>query len=95
MDPNATVSYLVLKPRIILLWFISRVFLLRQLWIVNYYVKSSSNNLRNANIKDDFGRPRLNQNTKKEVTKIRDEPGNNLSNENIKTGVSREIIFQK
>ena len=39
----------------------SRVFLLRQLWTVNYYVKSSSNN---------------------------------LSNENIKTGVSREIIFQ-
>ena len=29
---------------------ISRVFLLRQLWIVNYYVKSSSNNLRNENI---------------------------------------------
>ena len=41
---------------------ISRVFLLSQLWIVNYYVKSSSNN---------------------------------LSNENIKTGVSREMIFQK
>ena len=40
----------------------SRVFLLGQLWIVNYYVKSLSNN---------------------------------LSNENIKTGVSREIIFQK
>ena len=40
----------------------SRVFLLRQLWFVNYYVKSSSND---------------------------------LSNENIKTGVSREIIFQK
>ena len=40
----------------------SRVFQLRQLWIVNYYVKSSSNN---------------------------------LSNENIKTGVSREMIFQK
>ena len=29
---------------------ISRVFLLRQLWIVNYYVKSSSNNLSNENI---------------------------------------------
>ena len=28
---------------------ISRVFLLRQLWIVNYYVKSSSNNLSNKN----------------------------------------------
>ena len=28
----------------------SRVFLLRQLWIVNYYVKSSSNNLSNGNI---------------------------------------------
>ena len=40
----------------------SRVFLLRQIWIVNYYVKSSSNN---------------------------------LSNENINTSVSREIIFQK
>ena len=40
----------------------SRVFLQRQLWIVNYYVKSSSNN---------------------------------LSNGNIKTGVSREMIFQK
>ena len=41
----------------------SRVFLLlRQLWIVNYYFKSLSNN---------------------------------LSNENIKTGVSREIIFKK
>ena len=30
---------------------INRVFLLRQLWIVNYYVKSSSNNLSNENIK--------------------------------------------
>ena len=40
----------------------SRVFLQRQLWIVNYYIKSLSNN---------------------------------LSNENIKTGVSREMIFQK
>ena len=40
----------------------SRVFLQRQLWIVNYYVKSLSNN---------------------------------LSNEHIKTGVSREMIFQK
>ena len=40
----------------------SRVFLLRQLWIVNYYLKSSSSN---------------------------------LSNENTKTGVSREMIFQK
>jgi hypothetical protein len=29
----------------------SRVFLLRQLWIVNYYIKSSSNNLSNENIK--------------------------------------------
>ena len=29
----------------------SRVFLQRQLWIVNYYVKSSSNNLNNENIK--------------------------------------------
>ena len=38
------------------------VFLQRQLWIVKYYVKSSSNN---------------------------------LSNEIIKTGVSREMIFQK
>ena len=38
-----------------------RVFLLRQLWIVNCYVKSLSNN---------------------------------LSNEVIKTGVSRKIIFQ-
>ena len=38
------------------------VFLLRQLWIINYYVKSSLNN---------------------------------LSNENIKTGVSREMLFQK
>ena len=28
----------------------SRVFLLRQLWIVNYSVKSSSNNLSNENI---------------------------------------------
>ena len=28
----------------------SRVFLLRQLWIVNYYAKSSSNNLSNENI---------------------------------------------
>ena len=40
---------------------ISRVFLQRQLWIVNYYVKSNSN----------------------------------LSNENIKTGFSREMIFEK
>ena len=40
----------------------SRVFLQCQLWIVNYYVKNSSNN---------------------------------LSNENIKTGASREMIFQK
>ena len=40
----------------------SRVFLLRQLWTVNYYVKSSSNN---------------------------------LSNENIHPGISREIIFKK
>ena len=29
---------------------ISRVFLLRQLWIVNYYVKSSSNNLSNEKL---------------------------------------------
>ena len=29
----------------------SRVFLLRQLWIVNYYVKGSLNNLSNENIK--------------------------------------------
>ena len=29
----------------------SRVFLLRQLWIVNYSIKSSSNNLSNENIK--------------------------------------------
>ena len=29
--------------------FHSEVFLLRQLWIVNYYVKSSSNNLSNEN----------------------------------------------
>ena len=28
----------------------SRVFLLHQLWIVNYYVKSLSNNLSNENI---------------------------------------------
>ena len=28
---------------------ISRVFLLRQLWIVNFYVKSLSNNLSNKN----------------------------------------------
>ena len=28
----------------------SLVFLLRQLWIVNYYVRSSSNNLSNENI---------------------------------------------
>ena len=41
---------------------ISRIFLQRQLWMVNYYVKISSNN---------------------------------LSNENIKTGVSREMILQK
>jgi len=41
---------------------ISRGFLLRQLWIVKYYVRCSSNN---------------------------------LSNENINTGVSREMIFQK
>ena len=41
---------------------ISRVFLLRQLWIVNYDVKTSSNN---------------------------------LSNENINTVVSREIILKK
>ena len=41
---------------------LSRVFLLRQLWNVNYYVKSSSND---------------------------------LSNENINTGISREMIFQK
>ena len=39
-----------------------RVFLQRQLWIINYYVKSLSNN---------------------------------LSNENIMTGVSREMIFKK
>ena len=38
------------------------VFLQRQLWIVNYYIKSLPNNLRNKN---------------------------------IKTGVSREMIFQK
>ena len=31
-------------------WLISRVFLLRQLWIVNYYIKSSPNNLSNENI---------------------------------------------
>ena len=43
-------------------WAFSRVFLLRQLLIVNYFVQSSSNN---------------------------------LSNENIKTGVSREMMFQK
>ena len=30
---------------------ISRVYLLRQLWIINYYVKSLSNNLSNENIK--------------------------------------------
>ena len=30
--------------------FHSRVFLLRQLWIVNYHVKSQSNNLSNENI---------------------------------------------
>ena len=41
---------------------ISRVFLLRQIVIINYYVKSLSNN---------------------------------LSNENIKTGVSTEMILQK
>ena len=42
--------------------YISKVFLICQIWIVDYYVKSSENN---------------------------------LSNENIKTGVSREMIFQK
>ena len=41
---------------------ISRVFLLCQIWIVNYNIKSLSNN---------------------------------LSNETIKTGVSREMIFEK
>ena len=30
-----------------------RVFLKRQLWIVNYYVKSQSNNLSNENINTD------------------------------------------
>ena len=43
-------------------WSKSRISLQRQVWIVNYYVKSLSNN---------------------------------LSNENIKTGVSREMIFEK
>ena len=33
---------------------ISRVFILRQLWIVNYHVKSSSNNLSNENINSSF-----------------------------------------
>ena len=31
-------------------FFISRVFLLRQLWIINYYFKSSSNDLSNEDI---------------------------------------------
>ena len=31
-------------------WLISRVFLLRQLWFMNYYVKSWSNNLSEENI---------------------------------------------
>ena len=30
---------------------ISRVFLQHQLWIINYYIKSLSNNLSNENIK--------------------------------------------
>ena len=34
----------------------SRGFLLRQLWIVKYYIKSLSNNLRNENIKTDVSR---------------------------------------
>ena len=34
----------------------SRVFLLRQLWIVNHYVKSSSNNLSNENKQTGFQR---------------------------------------
>ena len=33
------------------IWYNSRVFLPCQLWIVNYYVKSLSNNLSNENIK--------------------------------------------
>ena len=36
--------------------YISTVFLLRQLWIVNYYVKTSSNNLSNENIKNGVSR---------------------------------------
>ena len=35
---------------------LSRVFLIRQLWIVNYHVKSSSNNFSYENIKTDVSR---------------------------------------
>ena len=41
----------------------SRVFLLRQLWIVNYYVKSLSNNLRNENINTGISREIILQNS--------------------------------
>ena len=41
----------------------SRVFLQRQLWIVNYYVKSSSNNLNNENIKTGVSREMIFQNS--------------------------------
>jgi hypothetical protein len=57
MHPAAKVRIKKYKRQII-----SRVFLLRKLWTVNYYLKSLSKN---------------------------------LNNENIKTGVSSEMIFKK
>ena len=39
------------------------VFLLRQLWIVNYYVKTSSNNLSNENIKTGLSREMIFENS--------------------------------
>ena len=41
------------KPQCKITLAILAVFLLRQLWIINYHVKSSSNNLSNENINID------------------------------------------
>ena len=54
--PVTIVSALKLQCRVFTKRFKSRVFLQRQLWIVNYYVKSSSNNLSKENIKTGVSR---------------------------------------
>ena len=54
--PVAIVSALKLQCRVFTKRFKSRVFLQRQLLIVNYYVKSSSNNLSKENIKTGVSR---------------------------------------